>query len=467
MSWRRVLKSVQALAAHSLLFTFTLLLVLKLRHSVSYSWWLIFFPLWVFHGVVARGRFSLPAPSLPRNRHWAPCHAVVSTPLLVAFELLLCIYLESISVHGIAAVNLKIVFIPLLAFEVIILIDNFRMCRALMPGEGESLNDEIIWETLPHFWVAISMVFFVAATIFTLLKLCGDVGALGWWDLFINFGIAECFAFLVCTKWSNPVIHRNCWTREASSSSTASRYLDWNSGLVVLPEENEHQERICGLQDIGGHIMKVPIVSFQVLLCMWLEGTPAGARNIPLPILFSPIFLLQGAGVLFAASKLVEKLVLLLRSEAGTGRCSRFCSRVHDCFGFLHHGSRLLGWWSIDEGSREEEARLYHEGASGYNTFSGYPPEIVKKMPKKDLAEEVWRLQAALGEQTEITKYSQQEFERLQNEKVLCRVCFEKEICVVLLPCRHRILCSTCCGKCKKCPICRVSIEERLSVYDV
>lgn len=24
-----------------------------------------------------------------------------------------------------------------------------------------------------------------------------------------------------------------------------------------------------------------------------------------------------------------------------------------------------------------------------YNTFSGYPPEVVKKMPKKDLAEEV------------------------------------------------------------------------------
>lgn len=25
---------------------------------------------------------------------------------------------------------------------------------------------------------------------------------------------------------------------------------------------------------------------------------------------------------------------------------------------------RLLGWWSIDEGSREEQARLYHD-ASG------------------------------------------------------------------------------------------------------
>ncbi|XP_050257357.1 uncharacterized protein LOC126702636 [Quercus robur] len=467
MSWRRVLKSVQGVAAHTLLLCFTLLLVLKLDHVVSYSWWFVFFPLWIFHAVVARGRFSLPAPSVPHNRHWAPCHAIVATPLLVAFELLLCIYLESVYVLGSEAVNLKIVFLPLLALEIITLIDNFRMCRALMPGDEESMSDEAIWETLPHFWVAISMVFFAAATVFTLLKLCGDVGALGWWDLFINFGIAECFAFLVCTKWSNPVIHRNSPTREASSSSTTIRYLDWNSGLVVSPEEDLQEERMCGLQDIGGHIMKIPVIGFQILLCMRLEGTPASAKDIPLPLLFAPLFLLQGAGVLLATSRLVEKIVLLLHSGTGTGSYFRFSARAHDCLAYLHHGSRLLGWWSIDEGSREEQARLFHQGASGYNTFSGYPPEIVKKMPKKDLAEEVWRLQAALGEQTEITKYSQQEYERLQNEKVLCRVCFEREICVVLLPCRHRILCSTCCEKCKKCPICRVIIEERLPVYDV
>ncbi|KAK1564993.1 hypothetical protein Q3G72_016437 [Acer saccharum] len=467
MSWKRVLKSVQTVAAHSLLFTFTSLLVLKLDHVVSYSWWIIFFPVWIFHAVVARGRFSLPAPSVPYNRNWAPCHAIVATPLLIAFELLLCIYLESIYVQGFPAVNLKIVFLPLLAFEITILIDNFRMCRALMPGDEESINDEAIWEALPHFWVAISMVFFVSATVFTLLKLCGYVGALGWWDLFINFCIAECFAFLVCTKWSNPVIHRSNRTRQAGSSSMSIRYLDWNSGLVVFPEDDQNQDRMCGLSDIGGHIMKVPVIGFQVLLCMRLEGTPAGARNIPLPILFSPLFLLQGAGVIFATSRLAEKVVLLLRSGAGTGLYFAFSSRAHDCLGFLHHGSRLLGWWSIDEGSREEQARLVHESASGYNTFCGYPPEIVKKMPKRDLAEEVWRLQAALGEQTEITKYSQQEFERLQNEKVLCRVCFEGEISVVLLPCRHRILCSICCGKCKKCPICRVSIEERENAFTV
>ncbi|KAI3762754.1 hypothetical protein L1987_53195 [Smallanthus sonchifolius] len=148
------------------------------------------------------------------------------------------------------------------------------------------------------------------------------------------------------------------------------------------------------------------------------------------------------------------------------GRSFVFSAGTHDRFGFLYGGSRLLGWWSIDEESRKEQARLYHDGASGYNTFCGHPPEVVKKMPKKDLTEEVCRLQAALCEQTEITNISQQEYERLQNEKVLCRVCFERELSIVLLPCRHWVLCSKCSVKCKKCPICRVNIDERLPVHD-
>ncbi|KAG0497500.1 hypothetical protein HPP92_002191 [Vanilla planifolia] len=385
MTWARVGKSVQAVAAHGLLFSFTLFLALKIDGGVSYSWWIIFAPLWIFHAVVARGRFSLPAPSIPHDRQWAPCHAVVATPLLVAFELLLCTYLEKLRAHQYNSMSLKIVFIPLLAFEVIILLDNFRMCRALMPGDEDSMSDEAIWETLPHFWVAISMVFLVAATTFTLLKLCGDVGALGWWDLFINYGIAECFAFLVCTKWFNPLIHSRTHIVETSSSSSSIRYRDWNNGLMLSSMEDQEQDRLCGLQDIGGHIMKIPLVVFQILLCMRLE--------------------LKECYVAW----LVEKLVLIFHSGSINGRYLMFSSRTQDCFAFLHHGSRLLGWWSIDEGSKEEQARLYHAETAGYNTFQGYPPELVKKMPKKDLAEEVWRLQAALGEQAEITKFSQQE----------------------------------------------------------
>lgn len=166
------------------------------------------------------------------------------------------------------------------------------------------------------------------------------------------------------------MIHRNSHTSEAGSSSTTIRYRDWNSGLVLSSEEDQYQDGMCGLQDLGGHIMKVPIVGFQVLLCMRLEvyfilvvimatfwiiledvlwqihsgftfqGTPPSARDIPIPVLFSPIFLLQGAGVLFSASRLIEKIVLLLRSGAETGSYFTYSSRVHDCFGFLHHGSR-------------------------------------------------------------------------------------------------------------------------------
>ncbi|KAF7052250.1 hypothetical protein CFC21_060368 [Triticum aestivum] len=498
-TWAGVGKTAQAAAAHAALFCFTLLLALRVDGRTDSSWWIIFIPLWLFHGVAARGRFSMPAPSLPHGRHWAPCHSVVAAPLLIAFELLLCIYLESLRVKNHPAVDMKIVFLPLLTFEVIILVDNFRMCKALMPGDEESMSDEAIWETLPHFWVAISMVFLIAATTFTLLKLSGDVGALGWWDLFINYGIAECFAFLVCTRWFNPMIHRPPTHGEASSSSSAIRYRDWESGLVLPSLEDHEQERICGLPDIGGHLMKIPLVVFQVLLCMRLEvhaiqiiyyvgnmveingsyllldagqmkkcqGTPPSARYIPIFALFSPLFILQGAGVLFSIGRLVEKLVLLLRNGPVSPNYLTVSSKVRDCFAFLHHGSRLLGWWSIDEGSKEEQARLFYTESNGYNTFSGYPPEVVKKMPKKDLAEEVWRLQAALGEQSEITKSTQQEYERLQNEKVLCRICYEGEICMVILPCRHRTLCKSCAEKCKRCPICRNPIEERMAVYDV
>ncbi|OAY72974.1 hypothetical protein ACMD2_19779 [Ananas comosus] len=363
--------------------------------------------------MVAMYDLTIPAALDELLSQWAPCHAIVATPLLVAFELLLCIYLQSMSVGNHPAVNLKIVFLPLLAFEIIILVDNFRMCRALMPGDEESMSDETIWETLPvslvllvdihllasafpemfinirpslgntfpksmvppqkiyqavrdHFWVAISMVFLVAATTFTLLKLCGDVGALGWWDLFINFGIAECFAFLVCTKWSNPMIHKRPHHGEGCSSSTAIRYRDWDSGLVLPSLEEHEQDRLCGLQDIGGHVMKIPVVTFQILLCMRLEGTPPSARYIPIFALFSPLFLLQGAGVLFAISRLVEKVVLLLRSGSASNTYLMISSRVQDCFAFLHHGSRLLGWWSIDEGSKEEQARLFHAESTGY-----------------------------------------------------------------------------------------------------
>lgn len=99
------------------------------------------------------------------------------------------------------------------------------------------------------------------------------------------YSIAECFAFLVCTKWFNPVIHRQAPHREPGSSSTAIRYLDWNSGLVVSSDDDQFRGRLCGSQDIGGHIMKIPVVAFQVLLCMRLEVIFRFVLDMLLPVL--------------------------------------------------------------------------------------------------------------------------------------------------------------------------------------
>lgn len=348
-----------------------------------------------------------------------PCHSIVATPLLVAFELLLCIFLEG---HGESFLDLKLVFLPLLALEIITLVDNFRTFGALMPGHGETITDEEIWERLPHFWIAISMVFLLAATSLMLLKLCGDAVTLGWWDLFINFGISQCFAFLVCARWSNPM-------------------------------------------DIGGPVLIIPILIFQVLLCMRLEGTPSNARFIPVRAIFSPILLLQVVAAIFAVWRFSEKLVIKLQDGITSERYISVSSKIDELFMLVQHGSRLIAW-SIDEHSKEEQAHLCYTNNVGYSTFCSYPPEMVKEMPKKLLVKEVQRLQLALGEQSKVAKLSQQRCERLKNERILCRICFEWDICIVLLPCRHHVLCEPCSNKCQSCPICRVPIESKLPVND-
>ncbi|KQJ90191.1 hypothetical protein BRADI_4g29963v3 [Brachypodium distachyon] len=423
-TWRRVRRAAQEAAAHALLLCFTVLLALKLDGIFSGCWWLLFIPLWLFHAVVARYRFSLPATSLlpPQNCQRIPCHSVVAIPLLIAFELLLCIYLEGINGRGESFLDLKLVFLPLLALEIITLVDNFRMCGALMPENGETITDEDIWERLPHFWVAISMVFLLAATSLMLLKLCGDAVTMGWWDLFINFGISQCFAFLVCTRWSNPM-------------------------------------------DIGGPILIIPIVIFQVLLCMRLEGTPSNARFIPVRAIFSPIFLLQVVAVFFAVWRFFERLVIKLQGGIISEEYISASSKINALCMIVQHGSRFITW-TIDENSKEEQAHLCYTNNVGYSTFCSYPPEMVKGMSKKVLVEEVQRLQLALEEQTKKAHLSQQRCDTLKNERILCRICFERDVCIVLLPCRHHVLCEPCFNKCQSCPICRVPIEIKLSVND-
>ena len=161
----------------------------NIGYFFGYRW--IFAPLWIFHAIVARGRFSLPAPCSPHDRHVNPSsivffkhdeicnfflfmygrrqnvffwHAVLCHSGPLAMQLLLSLFfwhlkcwfvltltstMVSSSCDGISkqctfwwdnwsereklmaddansTFSLKIVFLPILILESIILIDNFR-----------------------------------------------------------------------------------------------------------------------------------------------------------------------------------------------------------------------------------------------------------------------------------------------------------------------------------------------------
>ena len=60
---------------------------------------------------------------------------------------------------------------------------------------------------------------------------------------------------------------------------------------------------------------------------------------------------------------------------------------------------------------------------------------------------------------------------KVKNQKLedarLCKVCMEAEICFVFLPCWHMCTCENCAVNrdLKKCPICRVKIEQRKKTF--
>ncbi|KAL2652994.1 hypothetical protein R1flu_021122 [Riccia fluitans] len=57
------------------------------------------------------------------------------------------------------------------------------------------------------------------------------------------------------------------------------------------------------------------------------------------------------------------------------------------------------------------------------------------------------------------------EHELHEEERNVCKVCFESPTAAVLLPCRHLCLCKTCADVCTECPLCRSAITARIVTY--
>ncbi|XP_041652852.1 E3 ubiquitin-protein ligase XIAP [Cheilinus undulatus] len=57
-----------------------------------------------------------------------------------------------------------------------------------------------------------------------------------------------------------------------------------------------------------------------------------------------------------------------------------------------------------------------------------------------------------------------EKLQRLQREK-LCKICMDRDICIVLIPCGHLVTCMKCSVSLVKCPICCGAITQKIKTY--
>ena len=51
---------------------------------------------------------------------------------------------------------------------------------------------------------------------------------------------------------------------------------------------------------------------------------------------------------------------------------------------------------------------------------------------------------------------------KVDNDKDLCTICYEKNKNCLILPCKHFLMCSDCCENLDKCPYCCENIETKI-----
>ena len=55
--------------------------------------------------------------------------------------------------------------------------------------------------------------------------------------------------------------------------------------------------------------------------------------------------------------------------------------------------------------------------------------------------------------------------QKQEQEHKNCKICMDKEISMVFVPCGHLISCGKCANALKQCPLCRKPIKEAIKTY--
>jgi len=54
---------------------------------------------------------------------------------------------------------------------------------------------------------------------------------------------------------------------------------------------------------------------------------------------------------------------------------------------------------------------------------------------------------------------------KVENDRFICKICYDKEINVLFEPCNHTAACNVCASKLSQCPVCRTSIRKLTKFY--
>ncbi|XP_071981843.1 E3 ubiquitin-protein ligase XIAP [Engystomops pustulosus] len=109
----------------------------------------------------------------------------------------------------------------------------------------------------------------------------------------------------------------------------------------------------------------------------------------------------------------------------------------------------------------------------------GFPLEEIKKLMLKRLKNtgqnytsvdvlisDLLHSQSAKGSNKPLDNENsiEEKLRKLEEEK-LCKVCMDKAVCIVFIPCGHLVVCANCAEVLDKCPICCTIIERRQKIF--
>ncbi|XP_075757176.1 baculoviral IAP repeat-containing protein 7 isoform X4 [Pelodiscus sinensis] len=114
--------------------------------------------------------------------------------------------------------------------------------------------------------------------------------------------------------------------------------------------------------------------------------------------------------------------------------------------------------------SRVQDAYYNSPGAS-WQQAEQNPPTPQESTPRQpDVPGPRQEAQAESSKESELPQSTEEQLRRLQEER-MCKVCMDKDVSIVFVPCGHLVVCAECAPSLRRCPICRAVIRGSVRTF--